>query len=128
MRNKRAGHSKEPERSVDAFVDPTINDTAQVAGMPLTGQVMDDRDQLTRRKRGDWTVRCIPLPDNYSDTGFLVIRKEAFGKPTVREMKRFNHDREISSFGAADDVVRRGRRDREISEVEGLRLGGVMGQ
>ncbi len=124
MRNKRAGHSKEPERSADAFVDPMINDTAQVAGMPLTGQVVDERDQLTRRKRGDWTVRCVPLPDNYSDTGFLVIRKQAFEKPTVREMKRFNHDREISSFGAADDVVRRGRRDREISEVEGLRLGG----
>ena len=123
MRKKRAGHSKEPERSAVTIFDPMINDAAQVAEMSMTGQVTDDRGQTIRGRRGDWTVRCVPLSDSYSDTGFLVIRKGAFGNTTGREMKPFNHDREISSFGAADDVKRRGRRNREISEVEGLRLG-----
>jgi len=68
-------------------------------------------------------MRCVPLPDSFSDAGILVIRRRAPGTDARDGVKRFNDDPRIHPLGAADDVVRRGRRNGEISEVEGLRLG-----
>jgi len=123
MPKRRAGHEHVPERLADATLLPRNDDPAQGGGVPVAGQVVENGDRPIRRERREWTVRCVPLPDSFSDTGILVIRKGGSRKNTAGGMKRFNDERGISSFGAAENVIRRGRRDREISEVEGLRLG-----
>jgi hypothetical protein len=70
MRGKKAGHTSVSERPAEVMTSPhTVTDTPEGVAAPGTGRDSGGRSSYDKMGRRGSAIRCILLPDTFSDIG-----------------------------------------------------------